>query len=64
MPTSPPSVEYSLNDMGERLVPAIEAIAAVGEELKKRKPARKTNASATARPKHFRAATGATAAPK
>jgi DNA-binding HxlR family transcriptional regulator len=61
MPTSPPSVEYSLNEMGERLVPAIEAIAAVGEELKKRKPARK-KAADTTRPKHFRGAAGATAA--
>jgi len=32
--TSPPSVEYSLNSLGTRLVPAIEAIAAVGEDLK------------------------------
>lgn len=37
MPTSPPSVEYSLADLGERLIPAIEAIAKVGEELKQRK---------------------------
>jgi DNA-binding HxlR family transcriptional regulator len=52
MPTSPPSVEYSLNELGQRLVPAIEAIAAVGEELKQRnaklKPAR-----AEARPRHL-----------
>jgi DNA-binding HxlR family transcriptional regulator len=29
-PTSPPSVEYSLTDLGHELVPAIEAIASVG----------------------------------
>lgn len=34
MPTSPPSVEYSLNKFGNRLIPAIEAIAAVGEDLR------------------------------
>ncbi|HEX4847382.1 MAG TPA: helix-turn-helix domain-containing protein [Novosphingobium sp.] len=37
MPTSPPSVEYSLDELGHRLIPAIEAIAKVGEELKQRK---------------------------
>lgn len=36
LPTSPPSVEYSLNEPGMRLVPAIEAIVAVGKELKRR----------------------------
>ncbi len=36
-PTSPPSVEYRLTDMGEELVPAIEAIVAVGHKLKQRK---------------------------
>lgn len=35
MDTSPPSVEYSLNGYGQRLVPAIEAIASVGEDLKR-----------------------------
>lgn len=35
-PTSPPSVEYSLTDLGQDLVPAIEAIVAVGHRLKKR----------------------------
>jgi DNA-binding HxlR family transcriptional regulator len=56
MPTSPPSVEYSLNELGERLVPAIEAIAAVGEELKERKVGDKKTVAATPRLKHFRAA--------
>lgn len=34
--TSPPSVEYQLTDGGKRLVPALEAIVAVGHELKQR----------------------------
>ncbi len=36
MPTSPPSVEYSLSDLGEELTPAIAAIVSVGHRLKKR----------------------------
>lgn len=35
-PTSPPSVEYSLTELGRELVPAIEAIAAVGHKLHER----------------------------
>lgn len=35
-PTSPPSVEYSLTDLGRQLVPAIEAMADVGQKLKER----------------------------
>ncbi|MBO6561797.1 MAG: helix-turn-helix transcriptional regulator [Nisaea sp.] len=38
-PTSPPSVEYALTDLGEELVPAINAIVAVGHKLKARKQA-------------------------
>lgn len=38
--TSPPSVEYSLTALGHELVPAIEAIARVGQKLK-REQARK-----------------------
>jgi len=34
MPTSPPSVEYSLTALGLELKPAIEAIVAVGHKLK------------------------------
>ena len=34
MPTSPPSVEYALTDLGAELVPAIHAIAKVGARLK------------------------------
>ena len=33
MATSPPSVEYSLTDLGEELIPAIEAIVKVGQKL-------------------------------
>ena len=32
--SSPPSVEYQLTPLGERLVPALEAIAEVGHQLK------------------------------
>jgi DNA-binding HxlR family transcriptional regulator len=36
MPTSPPSVEYSLTDLGRELTPAIDAIVQVGHKLKRR----------------------------
>ena len=46
-PTSPPSVEYELTELGKELLPAIAAIAEVGKKLKstdvdlmKLKPAR------------------------
>ncbi len=35
-PTSPPSVEYSLTRHGHQIVPAIEALVAVGHALKER----------------------------
>ena len=35
-PTSPPSVEYSLTDLGQQLIPAINAIAQVGYKLRTR----------------------------
>lgn len=35
-PTSPPSVEYSLTELGRELVPAIDAIVAVGHKLKEK----------------------------
>ena len=35
-PTSPPSVEYALTDLGGELVPALEAIVKVGHRLKMR----------------------------
>ena len=34
MPTSPPSVEYALTELGQELLPAIRAIAEVGHKLK------------------------------
>ncbi|ESQ74931.1 helix-turn-helix domain-containing protein [Asticcacaulis sp. AC402] len=37
MPTSPPSVEYALTDLGAELVPALKAIVSVGQRLKSRK---------------------------
>ncbi len=33
-PTSPPSVEYSLTELGNDLIPAIDAIVRVGHKLK------------------------------
>lgn len=47
LPTSPPSVEYALTADGRELLPAIEAIAAVGHKLKDRreKAARKKRRS-------------------
>jgi DNA-binding HxlR family transcriptional regulator len=33
MPTSPPSTEYALTELGHELVPALAAIAAVGTKL-------------------------------
>jgi len=38
-PTSPPTVEYSLTDLGRELIPAIQAIVTVGEKLKLREEA-------------------------
>ena len=35
MPTSPPTVEYSLTELGLELKPAIEAIASVGHRIKR-----------------------------
>jgi DNA-binding HxlR family transcriptional regulator len=40
MPTSPPTVEYELTDLGREIMPAIDAIVAVGDRLMKRRPAR------------------------
>ena len=34
-PTSPPTVEYRLTPLGSRLIPAVEAIVDVGNELKR-----------------------------
>jgi DNA-binding HxlR family transcriptional regulator len=37
MPTTPPSVEYALTDFGRELLPAVDAIVAVGHRLKQRR---------------------------
>jgi DNA-binding HxlR family transcriptional regulator len=34
MPTSPPSVEYALSDVGHELIPVINAIVKVGTRLR------------------------------
>lgn len=34
MPTTPPSVEYQLTPLGAELIPALEAVVAVGHKLK------------------------------
>ena len=36
LPTTPPSVEYALTDLGQELIPAIRAIVAVGSKLHRR----------------------------
>ena len=36
LPTTPPSVEYALTDLGEELIPAIRAIVEVGSKLHQR----------------------------
>ena len=65
MPTSPPSVEYELTDLGRELLPAIQAIIAVGAKLMLRAghleppPRRRGTARAALRPP--RAATAADA---
>ncbi|MBZ7920861.1 helix-turn-helix transcriptional regulator [Ensifer adhaerens] len=39
VPTSPPSVEYSLSELGLEFIPAIHAIVEVGHRLKQRREA-------------------------
>jgi DNA-binding HxlR family transcriptional regulator len=36
-PTSPPTVEYALTDLGQELVPAVDAIVEIGHRLKQRR---------------------------
>jgi DNA-binding HxlR family transcriptional regulator len=45
VPTSPPSVEYSLSDLGHELVPVIDSIVRVGTRLLE-SPTRKRHAAA------------------
>jgi DNA-binding HxlR family transcriptional regulator len=40
-PTSPPSVEYSLSELGRELVPVIDSIVRVGTRLIEGRPARR-----------------------
>lgn len=40
MPTSPPSVEYGLTDLGAEFMPAIQAIVEIGHKFKNRKAAK------------------------
>ena|GEM_PF-335501 len=39
MPTSPPTVEYALTPLGHKMGPILEAIAQVGKDISKEKPA-------------------------
>jgi DNA-binding HxlR family transcriptional regulator len=39
LPTSPPTVEYELTDLGHELLPAVDAIVSVGHRLKQRRQA-------------------------
>jgi DNA-binding HxlR family transcriptional regulator len=50
MPTSPPTVEYSLTDLGKRLNPILDTIAEVGKGLRKfeSKPSKSKTAALTA----------------
>src|SRR4051812_36636209 len=41
-PTSPPSVEYSLSDLGRELVPVIDSIVRVGTRLIEGRPSRRS----------------------
>lgn len=42
--SSPPSAEYSLTELGKELLPAIQAIAAIGMKLKAGKPRKRAAA--------------------
>ena len=39
MPTTPPTVEYELTDLGREILPAVDAIVEVGHRLKERRVA-------------------------
>ncbi|HJV22064.1 MAG TPA: helix-turn-helix domain-containing protein [Holophagaceae bacterium] len=43
-PTSPPTVEYALTDLGRQLRPVLEAVVEVGHRLKQRRSALKRTA--------------------
>ena len=42
MPSSPPSVEYTLSDVGHELVPVIDSIVRVGTRLIEGRPSRRS----------------------
>jgi DNA-binding HxlR family transcriptional regulator len=44
MPTSPPTVEYALTDVGRKIGPALQSIVAVGEEIQKHLSREKSDA--------------------
>lgn len=48
MPTSPPSVEYSLTPLGRELLPAIQTIAEIGHKLKLQAQAQAAQTAANA----------------
>jgi DNA-binding HxlR family transcriptional regulator len=43
MPTTPPTVEYELTDLGHEVLPAVDAIVQVGHRLKARRRAAATS---------------------
>jgi DNA-binding HxlR family transcriptional regulator len=49
MPTSPPSVEYALTDLGREFVPVLDAIATVGAKLRKSAARRSRGSRAASR---------------
>jgi DNA-binding HxlR family transcriptional regulator len=54
-PTSPPSVEYALSELGRELIPVINAIVRVGTRIRESRPAAPARARATARESATRA---------
>jgi DNA-binding HxlR family transcriptional regulator len=42
MPSSPPAVEYALSELGEELIPVIDAIVKAGTRLRASQPGRRT----------------------
>jgi DNA-binding HxlR family transcriptional regulator len=50
VPTSPPSVEYSLSPLGRELIPVIDAIVRVGTQLREGAGAHRAATGASRRP--------------